>query len=269
MRASCDSARRISTRCRLPTDSAPTIWSAARSSISSEASSASALVAHGAPVDPARPGARRVAEEDVLGDGELGKQQQLLIDRRDAGALGVVGRGEAGLAAVDQDRARVGLVDARTDLDQRRLAGAVLAEQRMDLAGVHVERDAGERAHARERLLDVAHLEERRAPSAAARSCRLRRMRLGVDDDRLHARVLQHGERLRRRGRVGDQRVRCATAGRRPGCRGRRISRSRPAPPACRRASAAWSRRARSAESPSITPSGPIEIALMNMSRAE
>ena len=49
------------------------------------------------------------------------------------------------------DRAGVRLVDAGHDLDQRRFAGAVLAEQRMHLAGPHVEADVGERAHARER----------------------------------------------------------------------------------------------------------------------
>ena len=42
--------------------------------------------------------------------------------------------------AVDADRARVRLVDAGQDLDQRALAGAVLADQRVDLAGAQVER---------------------------------------------------------------------------------------------------------------------------------
>ena len=40
------------------------------------------------------PASGRMAEKDVLGDAELGKQQQLLIDRRDARAARVVGRGE-------------------------------------------------------------------------------------------------------------------------------------------------------------------------------
>ena len=52
------------------------------------------LGAHGAPVDPAHPRARRMAEENVLRHRQLGEQQQLLIDRRHAGALGVVGRRE-------------------------------------------------------------------------------------------------------------------------------------------------------------------------------
>ena len=104
--------------------------------------------AHRPPIDAARARLRRVAEKDVLGDAELGKQQQLLIDRRDARAARVVGRGKVNLFPVDKDRADVGLVDAGHDLDQRRFAGAVLSEQRMDLARAHVERDARKRAHA-------------------------------------------------------------------------------------------------------------------------
>src|SRR5262249_13015410 len=45
------------------------------------------LAAHRAPIDGAEPRSRRVAEEDVLRDRQLGEKQQLLIDRRDAGAL--------------------------------------------------------------------------------------------------------------------------------------------------------------------------------------
>ena len=43
--------------------------------------------------------------------------------------------GDRLLAAVDQDRALIGLVVAHDALDQRALAGAVLAEQRVKAAG--------------------------------------------------------------------------------------------------------------------------------------
>ena len=46
---------------------------------------------------------------------------------------------------------------AGDDLDQRRFAGAVLAEQRMDLARAHVEVDVLERSDAGERLGDAGH----------------------------------------------------------------------------------------------------------------
>ena len=61
-------------------------------------------------------------------------------------------RDRAHRPAVERDRARVGFVDAGQDLDQRRLAGAVLAEQRVDLAAPHVEIDVVERQRRGEAL---------------------------------------------------------------------------------------------------------------------
>ena len=84
-----------------------------------------------------------VADEDVLGDVQVGEEQRLLVDRRDAEALRLGGAADGHRLAVEQDLAAVGLVDAGDDLDQRRLAGAVLAEQRMDLA--RIERRARRR----------------------------------------------------------------------------------------------------------------------------
>ena len=63
------------------------------------------------------------------------------------------------LLAVEQHPPAVGPVEAGDDLDQRRLAGAVLAHQRMDLAGPEVERDLVERLDAGKRLADRLHLE--------------------------------------------------------------------------------------------------------------
>ena len=120
------------------------------------------LLAHRAPVEPAEACARRMPHEDVLGDGELGKQQQLLIDRRDAGAPGVVRPLQIDRLAVDDDRAAIGRKHAGDDLDQGRFAGAVLAKQRVDLALRDVERDAGKRADAGKGLLDVAYREQGR-----------------------------------------------------------------------------------------------------------
>ena len=53
----------------------------------------------------------------------------------------------------------VGLVEAGEDLDQRRLAGAVLADERADLAGLDREADVVERPLATERLRHVGHRE--------------------------------------------------------------------------------------------------------------
>ena len=110
-----------------------------------------------------------------------------------------------------EDRAGVGLVDAGHDLDQGRLARAVLAEQRMRLARADVERDAAERPHARECFFEI------RAPRAAGpamserRSCGLCRECIRLDDDRPHAGVFEHRQRLTRRAGVGDERVDAAS----------------------------------------------------------
>ena len=50
-------------------------------------------------------------------------------------------------------------MDAGDALDERRLAGAVVADERHDLAGAHLEVDVGQR-HRAERLREVADLEE-------------------------------------------------------------------------------------------------------------
>jgi len=50
-------------------------------------------------------------------------------------------------------------VDAGEDLDERRLAGAVVADERDDLARVHVEVDVGERGDRAEMLRDPLEAE--------------------------------------------------------------------------------------------------------------
>ena len=72
--------------------------------------------------------------------------------------------------AVERDLAGVRLVDAGQDLDQRRLAGAVLADQRGDLAGIEREADIVQRAHAGEALRDAGKREARLARPARRRA---------------------------------------------------------------------------------------------------
>ena len=61
--------------------------------------------------------------------------------------------------AVDHDRAGVGHMDAVQDLEDRRLAGAVAAEQGMDLALLDLEIDVDQRLDAPEGLGDAAHFD--------------------------------------------------------------------------------------------------------------
>ncbi len=115
----------------------------------------------GGPVDGAE-AAGLVAEEQVLGDRELRDQRELLVDDHDAGLLGLLDVREADFLALEDDLAGVGAVrvDAGEDLHQGRLAGTVLAADRVDLAGTDVERDLRECLHTRELLGDRPHLED-------------------------------------------------------------------------------------------------------------
>ena len=83
----------------------------------------------------------------------------------------VARRAERDRLAVDQDLARVRPVEPGEDVHQRALAGAVLAEQRVDLAAAQVEVDAVVRQHAGEALDDPARLERGHGPRRRRRSC--------------------------------------------------------------------------------------------------
>ena len=136
------------------------------------------LVVHLRPVqgDPALDFA---AQEDVFGDGQVGDLVELLVDGGDAGDLRLAGRGEVDRLALEDHLAGVALVDAGQDLHQGGLAGAVLADQGVDLALADVEVDVGERQHAGEALGDPTHLEEE-LPILVRRSRRSHHDRLTI-----------------------------------------------------------------------------------------
>ena len=92
--------------------------------------------------------------------------------------LAVVGNGPA-----------IERVDAGEDLDERRFARAVLAEQRDDLAASDAERRVGKRLRAAETFIDVAGLKH--GARARARS-----------STRFLPSIFVGGGRLARRGRV-------------------------------------------------------------------
>ncbi len=92
-----------------------------------------------------------------------GHEHEVLVDHADAAVDGVRWAGDLDGLPVEQDLARVRRGQAVEDVHERRLAGAVLAEQGVDLAGPHVEVDAVVGDDARVALGDAAHLERRRA----------------------------------------------------------------------------------------------------------
>ena len=126
-----------------------------------------------APVEDPEPSRRGVADEDVLGDGQVREESRLLVDDRDTERPGVGGPVDLRRLPVQKDRPAVGLVDAGQDLDQRALAGTVLADQGVDLAGQESERDVVEGLCRREALRDPAQLRARRDRHRLGRGRRL------------------------------------------------------------------------------------------------
>ena len=118
------------------------------------------LAVHLPPVDDRA--ALPVADEDVLGDVEVGEDRRLLVDRGEPVALGVRRAAQRDRLPGDRDRPRVRRVDARHDLDQRRLAGAVLPEEGVYLARVQRQRDAVQRLRRVEALRDPVQLQDGR-----------------------------------------------------------------------------------------------------------
>ena len=76
-------------------------------------------------------------------------QAEFLEHDADAGRDRIVIVREMAGGAVDFDRAGIRLMNAAQDLHQRRLARAVLAEQRVDLAARNLQINVGQRLHAR------------------------------------------------------------------------------------------------------------------------
>ncbi|MDQ0615109.1 hypothetical protein QF046_002750 [Microbacterium sp. W4I4] len=113
----------------------------------------------GPPVD-AEEASDLVSEHHVLTDGEIRGEVDLLVDRRDAGLLRIARAREAAFPADDRDRSGVDPVYPGERLDERRLARAVLAHQRVDLAREQSEVDVVERFHAGELDGDPPHLHD-------------------------------------------------------------------------------------------------------------
>ena len=138
-----------------------------------------------------QPRARFAPNEHVLGDRHVGGEGELLVDRDDAGALGVVGRRKNDRLAEQLDFARIRALGAGQNLEQRRLASAILAQERMDLRRSHFEMDVLQRKHAGKALADASHFED--GPARHCRSGRQRRGRVS------HSRALAHWSAEKRR----------------------------------------------------------------------
>ena len=98
-----------------------------------------------------------IAEHDVLGHGERLDEPEVLMHHADPRVDGIARRVESHRLSVELDLALVRAIETGQDVRQRRLAGAVLAEERVHLAGRGLEGHAVVRDDAGEPLRDARH----------------------------------------------------------------------------------------------------------------
>ena len=80
------------------------------------------------------------------------------MHRTDTGVDCLAGRTELHRQALEQDLTFVRCLDARNDLDQGGLAGTVLADQCMNLARRHVDRDIVQSSDSGKALAHAAYI---------------------------------------------------------------------------------------------------------------
>jgi hypothetical protein len=110
-----------------------------------------------APRNQAEP-TRLATQRQILRNRHGRDEIDFLIDRADAERAGFARAADLDLAAIETDHALVARERAGHDLDQRRLARAILAHERMDFAGLDAEIDAVQRPNAGEGLRHARHL---------------------------------------------------------------------------------------------------------------
>ena len=132
---------------------------------------------------PARPDADAERRDlDVLAHRERRERVRVLERPRETGAAAAV-RGPAGdVSALELDPALRRPVEAAQDVHERRLAGAVRADQADDLAPPQLERDLAQRLHALERARHRGGPERCSGPPIGLGSCRGQAV-LDVRDD--------------------------------------------------------------------------------------
>ena len=166
--------------------------------------------------------ARCRAQHHVLEHRERRHQAELLVDHADPSGDRICGRVELLLGAVHPDLAGVGQVDAAQHIDQRGLAGAVLAQQRMDGARPHGEVRAVAGDCSWELLADAAQVDDYGTVTRTGGYRRVPRLRHRCEFGSIsRIRGWRHPRRLRRTSP-------CPASGRRPWTRLRQPSRCRP-----------------------------------------
>ena len=85
----------------------------------------------------------------------VGHEHEVLVHHANPGVDRLTSRPAGDVAAVERDRAGVRVVQAGQDPHERRLAGAVLADQRVNLAALHLEVRVAVRFDAAEAFSDA------------------------------------------------------------------------------------------------------------------
>jgi hypothetical protein len=109
-----------------------------------------------------QPSGKAMAKRDVLGSGEARHQALFLVDHADAQPLGVFGRVDLDRPPIELDLASIGSVQPGQDIHQAGLAGAVFAEERVDLAALCFECGGVDGHDIAEAFLNAAHRENDR-----------------------------------------------------------------------------------------------------------
>ena len=122
------------------------------------------LALHAAAVD--EPAAtRQLADIHIGGNIQNLDQSEVLEHGGDTGLAGIGGRTKLAGFTIDHDGSGIGTVHAADGLDQRRLAGAIVADHRQDFARGHFEVDIGQGLDLTE---GFGNTRERKAPGIAA-----------------------------------------------------------------------------------------------------
>ncbi len=105
--------------------------------------------------DPTR--LRLGSQHEILGHRKRRHQHEVLVDNADSRRYRLICRPSRHIAAVDLDVSRVRLHQAAEYAHERRFAGAVLADEGVDLARHHLHRRAAIRSDGAERFVDPVH----------------------------------------------------------------------------------------------------------------
>ncbi len=103
-----------------------------------------------------------LAQQDVVGDAELADQREVLMHHGDAVSGCDARRGQVHRLPGQPDLSRLGRVEASQQGQQRALARAVFADQRVDLAGCHLQAGTVASLHAGEALAQAAAFNRQR-----------------------------------------------------------------------------------------------------------